>query len=133
MNIKRILYLALAALCLGGAIAYYMWNKPHAKVEDTKGLAISAADLCAAFTTDESAANTKYLNKALDVNGTVAEVVNNQDGGVVVVLRGNTDGNILCTMRDKTVKAVAGQNITVKGFCSGYILTDVTITDCVIQ
>ncbi|OSZ79093.1 hypothetical protein CAP35_12830 [Chitinophagaceae bacterium IBVUCB1] len=133
MNKKRILYLLLAAIFIGGAVGFYMWNKPHAKVEDMKGVTVNAGDLCSAFANNEAAANEQYLNKALVVSGTVAEVATNQDGGVAIIITGNADGNVLCTMREKDAKATAGQQVTVKGVCTGFIITDVTLTDCVLQ
>ncbi len=133
MNKKRILYLLFAAICVGGAIGFYMWNKPHEKVEDMKGITVNAGELCTAFATNEAAANEQYLNKALVVSGTVAEASQNQDGGLAVTITGNTDGNVLCTMREKDAKVLAGQQVTVKGVCTGFIITDVTLTDCVLQ
>ena len=80
MNLKRIIYIVLALALVGGAVGVYMWNKPHAKVEDAEGVAITAANLCNAFAANEAQATQQYTNKVLDITGVVAEVKNNQEG-----------------------------------------------------
>lgn len=117
----------------GGAVGYYMWNKPHAKVEDAKGIEITAIALGKEYTADEKAADTKYLNKPIEVNGLVAETDKNQDGGMMIILQTDDPmAGIQCAMRDKNVTATNGQQVTLKGFCSGNGITGVTLTDCII-
>jgi hypothetical protein len=134
MNKKFILYLLLAGLVIGGATAYFMWNKPHQKVEDMQGLSVTASQLCKDFATDEAKANTTYTGKVLDVSGAVSEVKNNQDGKLVITLQSDDPAlSVQCTMRDAGNTATAGQNITVRGICASYDMFGPTLTDCVID
>ncbi len=134
MNKKIILYLLLAAIVIGGAVAYRMWTKPHQKVEDIQGLSVSASQLCKDFAANETKANATYLGKALEVSGAVSEVKNNQEGKLVIILQGDDPAlSVQCTMRDAGNTANAGQNIVVKGICASNDMFGPTLTDCVIK
>lgn len=126
--------LGFVMIVAGNLFAIYIWNKEPEKVENVAGISITADQLTKEYTTDEKAADTKYLNKAIEVSGTVVEVTNNQDGGTMIVLKSiDPTTAVQCAMRDKGVKAAPEQAITVKGFCSGNGLTGVTLTDCVLK
>jgi hypothetical protein len=116
------------------AFILYQMNKEPEKVENTQGIAITADALAKEYNADEKAADAKYLNKTLEVSGTVSEVDKNQDGGTMIVLQtADPAAGIQCTMRDKGINATKGQNIAIKGFCSGNGITGVSITDCVLK
>lgn len=132
--IRNILIALLLLILIGVGTGIYMWNKPHNKVENAKGIAITADALSKEYTSDEKAADTKYLNKAIEVSGTVSEIEKNQDGGTMAILQtSDPAAGIQCTMREKNVTLTKGQNVTIKGFCSGNGLTGVSLTDCVIK
>lgn len=134
MSIKRIISLLIALAFLGGGIAFYLYNKPHEKVEDAKGLAVTSIQLCKDFATDEAKANATYTGKALEVSGIISEVKDNQDGTPVIILAGdNPSLSVQCTMRDKGVKAEPGNTLTVKGFFSSNDMFGPTLTDCVVM
>lgn len=122
--------LVLIGICTG----IYMWNKPHKKVEDAKGISITAEALSNEYNKDEKAADVKYLNKAIEVSGTISEIDKNQDGGLMVILQtADPMAGVQCTLRDKAAVVAKGQNIVIKGFCSGNGITGVSLTDCVIK
>src|SRR2546423_461654 len=55
-----------------------------------------------AYNANEKDADTKYLNKAIEVSGTISEVDKNQDGGTMVILQtGDPAAGVQCAMRDK--------------------------------
>ena len=115
-------------------IGYRVWNKPHSKVEDAEGVKITADALSKAFAADENKANQQYLNKAIEVTGSVSEVIENQDGGTMLGLQ--TDDPMMgipCTMREGTGPAEIGKTVTIKGFCSGSGITGVSLTDCILK
>ncbi len=132
--IKKIILVVVALGLIGGGIGAFMWFKPHPKVEDAKGIVIAAPVLAKEYSADEKAADGKYLNKAIEVTGSVSEMEKNQDGGLMVILQTeDPTGGIQCTMRDKNANPAKGQTITVKGFCSGNGITGVSLTDCIIK
>jgi hypothetical protein len=129
----RIIFLILGiGLLVGGITAYYLWNKPQRTVDDEKGIVISADSLIATYNANEKAADAKYLNKAIQVRGTVAKVDRNQDGQATVLFESaDPMSSVFCTMRDKSAKVDSGSVVTLKGFCSGHT-TDVLLTDCIV-
>jgi anionic cell wall polymer biosynthesis LytR-Cps2A-Psr (LCP) family protein len=133
-SLKWILIVLVVLALIGGVVGYRMYNKAPEKVEDIKGTAVNASTLTQEYSQDEAAANQKYLNKALEVTGTVTEINKNQDGATVVTISGNDAAMaIQCTMRDKDVNLEKGKTVTVKGFCSGNTMFDVLLTDCVVK
>lgn len=131
---KIILLVLLAGVIIAVAIGYREWTKPRARVEDAKGISITAVELGKSYSADEQKANNMYLNKVIEVNGTVSEVDKNQDGGIVILLTSNDpDIPVQCTMREKNVAAEKGKVITVKGFCSGSSITGILLTDCIVK
>ena len=121
----------LLVAALAGTMIY-LYNKPHRNVVTETGIPISARELYSKFTNNEMQANTAYLNKVLQVSGQVLEVKNNTTAGRVVVLNtGDPLFGIACTItRLKTAARPVkpGENITVKGICTGY-LSDVVLTN----
>jgi hypothetical protein len=130
----RLLVIIIGVLVVAGvAIGWMMWNKPRRNVEDEKGLAITAVQLVKEYQENEAAANTKYLDKAIQVTGTVTEVKNNQDGKVTVTL-GSDDAftGVFCTLKESTTNISNGGAVTIKGICSG-MLSDVRLRDAVVH
>lgn len=133
-TLLTILIVIIVAGGIGAGVAYKMWNKPHAKVEDEKGIAITADELCKEFGADETAANTKYLGKALNVSGRVVKQEMNQEGALVVTVQGNDpDLSVQCTMRDKNENLDSGSNVTLKGYSSGGDMFGALLTDCIVK
>jgi hypothetical protein len=132
--IKKILIAISLLALIGVGTGIYVWYKPHKKVEDVKGISVTAESLSKEYNANEKEADTKYLNKAIEVSGRIGEIDKNQDGGIMVVLKtGDPMAGVQCAMRDKNVSVATGQDVTIKGFCSGNGITGVSLTDCVIK
>ncbi len=130
---KKILIIALTFVIIGVCTGIYLWNKPHATVENAKGIAVDAVMLSREYNSDEKAADLKYLNKAIEVSGIISDIEKNQDGGLMVILKTDDPAaGVQCSMREKGQKISKG-HITIKGFCSGNGITGVSLTDCVIK
>lgn len=127
---KRIILLGLLALALIAVSVYRLYNKPHRQLENEKSISVDASTLLKAFEQDESAANAIYLDKVLEVSGSVSSISTNQDGKQVIVL-GSHDPmfGISCTMAVESPASKQGDYLIIKGFCKGY-LSDVVLTEC---
>lgn len=131
---KKIIFAVVLLALIGVGTGIYLFYKKPETVDDKKGIEVAAMALSKEFAADESAANAKYLNKVIEVTGTVAETENNQDGGLMVILdTGDPMAGVQCAMRDKGVTATKGQQVTIKGFCSGSGITGISLTDCIIK
>jgi len=95
----------------------------------------TANDLLNAFETDESAANTKYLDKIIKVNGIIKDIENNDTGEISVILATDNEmSSVICNF-DPAFKDIQklkkGEEIVIKGLCSGYLM-DVVLDRCVL-
>ena len=110
-----IVLLAVAA----AAVGYFFWNKPHKNVSSADGIKINAADLYQSFITDSATANTKYIDKVVEVAGVVKSISVNQQQQKVVSLQTKIDAAVNCTMEQKDAVIKEGATIKIKGICSG--------------
>jgi len=136
---RLIVYAVLLALGLYGVIAAAMYGlteyyRPAKDITVAKAdLTVNASELFAAFEKNEKEANEKYLNKIIAVKGPVGEISTDQSNQKVVVLRTpDMMFGIACSMAPSDAAKVAklkdGQEVTVKGLCTGYTM-DVVLTD----
>ncbi len=119
---KVLLTIAAIGLIAGLLMVFWIFNKPHRDVAKEKGIALSAQQVYDAFRTNEASANSKYLDKAIELTGTVADVSTNQEGQKVVNFSTNDPLVMInCTFKTDPGNLKAGDTITFKGICTGYI------------
>jgi hypothetical protein len=130
---KKILIALIAVVIVGGfGYAYYVWNKPERDVTKEKGIQITAVAIYDSFADNEKAANTAFLNKAIEVTGKVTSVKQNQAGNTVVYLQSSDPVfGVNCTFKQSPGKIAKGDIITFKGICTGY-LSDVILNQGVL-
>lgn len=134
--IKKIIIGALVAIVLaaGGGYYYafvYMKNKKFDMV-NAEATATTAVELVKAFQADEAGSNAKYLDKVLQITGTVASTGTTQTGEKTVTLASEDPfAGVMATIDSTAAAEVAeGQSVTLKGFCKGF-LSDVVITNAI--
>jgi hypothetical protein len=124
--------LAGVTLFIGIIVVISMYYKPHRSVESEQAIVIDARQLFLEYETDESLANTKYLNKAVEVTGTVAEITINQNNKTVLLLEtSNPMFGVSCTLESDNSNVEIGSSVSIKGICTGY-LSDVVITQGIV-
>lgn len=130
--------LIIISLLLIGALAtgIYLWNKPHKNLQKaTADITITAPELMAAFNEDETAANAKYLDKVVAVTGKVRESVTSGDVTIISLEAEDELGAVTCELdrfrKQDAISVSAGEQITVKGLCSGKTI-DVVLVQCVV-
>ncbi len=128
-SLKYGLILFVILIVIGSVAGYLMWHKPRRNIAAEKGIEITAAQLVKNYQSNEDSANKAYLNKAIQVTGTVSEVKANQDGMPTVMLSSDDPfTGVYCTLKSKDASATVGRQVTIKGICSG-MLTDVRLRD----
>jgi len=135
---KRQIILSATALCLLLAVVwgFYQYSRPHASAQDKQTAFIITADsLYGAFSTNEPVANKTFMNKVLEVKGTVQDLTTS-DRKPVLLLQTQGIGFVNCLMAvdSTTIFSTIKKNsaITIKGKCSGFLM-DVNLVDCVIK
>ena len=86
---KIILTIGILGILTAGSVVLYVYFKPHRDVATEKGVALTAQQLFDAFKANETDANAKYLDKAIELSGEVADITTNQDGNTVVNFKTN--------------------------------------------
>jgi uncharacterized protein YpmB len=118
-------------IIIAAGLVYKMYNKPHRSAETEDGIAITAIQLSAEYEKNEGGANKKYLDKAIQVTGVVADIATNQQNMAVITLQGSDISGVQCTLQQNTSGIKKADIITLKGFCTGF-LTDVIIDRCIL-
>ena len=133
MNMQKIILYILGGLLLaGGIIAYSLYTKEHESVKDQKPeVEISAMDLFKAFSEDETASNAKYLNKIIQVNGTVVKTDFSGENQQVFLKSEDGMFGIACEMAPgiSLPGLRPGDEVTLRGICSGFLM-DVALNRC---
>ena len=107
-----------------------VWNETHKDTNEIKAAySLSANAFIAEFITNDSAANNKYREKIIQINGTVAEITINNDSTSIINFS-NPDGSYIAFAFEKeeynNIKNVkVGDTISVKGSCSGSIFSEI--------
>ncbi|MFN8288664.1 MAG: hypothetical protein U0U70_00265 [Chitinophagaceae bacterium] len=136
--------LKLAFLVAGPVFAFLgfmivekkVWGETHEETTKLKAdYTIDAASLLHEFTTNDSAANAKYREKILVVNGTASSVQQMPDSTAVIQFS-DTTGSYAAFAFEKdqyeNVKNIkTGDQVSVKGSCSGSIFSDILGTTSV--
>jgi hypothetical protein len=135
-TLKIVLLVIVVGACLGGFVAYKMWNKPFDDVTDMEGIPVNADVLYKAFETNEQTANTTYVGKVVEVSGTVGDIETSDTiARVMITFPDAMMGAVRVTLDSRHLadaKAVkTGDQATFKGFCNGFLM-DVEIKDGVL-
>lgn len=119
------------------AYAYHEYTRKPADLSDVTAQAhVQATALADLYEKDEQQANKLYLGKAIEVTGVIAEITNQKDTSVNVLLTGKDEMHrVSCLLNpnqlEKAKKLKAGDAISLRGICTGYLM-DVELNRCVI-
>jgi hypothetical protein len=126
-----VMFIGLAAILA----ALYMYNLKHTDMAKAKpDFIITATALLKEFEDNEAAASAKYINKIVELTGTVATVKPAENNIVNISLVTESDlSSVICTFAaisdPSSVKT--GDVITLRGECSGFLM-DVLLNNCAI-
>lgn len=118
------------------SIAMYMYNKPHKDIRSSQtDFKVEAVQLFAEFEENETNANSKYLDKLIEIKGKVRETSSDENGNVSVILESENElSGVVCQLDNlvthKKTTFNPGEEITFKGLCTG-MLMDVVMVRCV--
>ncbi|MBN1926631.1 MAG: hypothetical protein JW798_12425 [Prolixibacteraceae bacterium] len=131
-----VIIVVVLALIVAGAW-YYLMHMPEKNLANqTPDYIIAATDLALEYEGAPEVSDKKYIDRVVEVTGIVAEISKDQNDQTVIILQSpESFTGILCTLAEKEEKAArdiaAGDNITLKGICTG-MLFEVVLNRCVI-
>jgi len=124
-NLKIKLLAGLVAIVLF-AIIYgsYMFNKKVPELDTVSpDFVITADDLYATFEMDENSATEKYTDKVIEVTGEIEQVTHSENGTNIILKAKNAMmGGVNCSTRHQNRNLQAGQTISIKGRCQGFLM-----------
>jgi len=124
-----VFFLALAAI----GVSLYLYNlKPKDLAKVKPDYVITSDDLLKPFEENEAQANSKYINKIIEVEGTVGSIVAGENNSINVSIKTYSDfSSVICSFssKDDIDGLKAGTLVTVRGECSGYLM-DVLLKNC---
>lgn len=108
----------------------YIMSETFSDTADIKAeYTVKAQDLIHEFTVNDSAANKKYLEKIVSVNGAASDVEAMSDSTVNIKFTDSTGSYIIFSLeKDQYEKAKdikAGEDVSLKGSCSGSLYSDI--------
>jgi len=134
---KKLLYFVLVIAVIGGVLAYMLYNKPHRDTAAAKSdFVMDAPALFKEYSEDEAKANEKYLDKVIKVKGIVKAVSTDEQGNTILTLNAADEMfGVICTIPKDAANPdmpEVGEEVTVKGVCTG-MLMDVVLIRCVLE
>lgn len=132
---KKILVIGLILLAIGAGVGIYLWNKPHRTAENEKPVAsLTAEEIFQEFSNNTAATTAKYIDKTVQVSGTVNNITTTEAGDTKVTLAtSDMIAEIACLMKpgENTSMLKTGTEVAIKGICIGYN-TDVQLQQSVV-
>ena len=136
---KSYLKIAIVVVVLIGAagvlIGLKLYFKKHIDTANAKpDYVITATALQKEFEGNETTASAKYINKILEVSGSVASVTRADSSNLNVALKTGSDmSSVICTFtaNSSASKFKTGDEITLRGECSGFLM-DVLLNNCAV-
>jgi hypothetical protein len=130
---KKIIWLLIGPLAVYIGFTFakgYLESEEHADTSTTTSdYTVNATDLLKEFQASDSAANTKYREKILEVNGTISTLENPNDSTANIKFSDSTGSYAIFTFEGRSVPEVkklkAGDNVSVKGSCSGGMFSEI--------
>jgi len=121
-------------IALGGILAaLIMYNKKHPDTAKAKpDFVVTATALQKEFEDNEKDASARYINKILEVTGTIASVTPDDSIHINISLKtGNDMSSVICTFlsNGRQPDFLTGNEITLRGECSGFLM-DVLLKNC---
>lgn len=138
---KRAKYVLIIVILLlaGAAIyGYHLYNERNPSLRDvSSAMRLTADELFTAFDKDEAAATRQFSDKVLSVRGLIRQMNKDEKGGYTLYLSTpELLKSISCSLdslyRGTPPEVKAGDSITIKGICTGYLM-DVVLVRCVIE
>jgi hypothetical protein len=143
---KNILYSVLFFSLVAAVVAWYVYKEYNRKKEDTALLkseyTLQAVSLIKEFEINDSIAGKKYLDKIIQVDGIVKDIIKDEAGFNSVILGDTTSmSSVRCSLdslhNKEANRLQRGKQAVMKGICVGFnadelLGSDVILIRCVL-
>lgn len=131
-----IIVLVVIIVILFAAYLYFV-NMPDKSVSKMKpDYQITASALAQEYESEPETSDKKYIDKIIEVTGTITEISKDQNDSYVFILKQEeSETGVLCTLSQENDKKASsyniGEKVTIRGTCSG-MLFEVVLNKCAI-
>lgn len=131
-----IIVLVVIIVILFAAYLYFI-NMPDKSVLKLKpDFQITASALTQEYESEPEMSDKKYIDKIIEVTGTITEISKDQNDSFVFILKQEeSETGVLCTLSQENDKKASsyktGDKVTIRGTCSG-MLFEVVLNKCAI-
>jgi hypothetical protein len=131
--VKIALFAVLVVAISGILYGLFLFNKRHPDTAKARpDFIITSTVLQKEFEENEKTASGKYVNKILEVTGNIVSITPSDSANTNVSLKTGSDmSSVICAFHstDGTLKLKTGEEITLRGECSGFLM-DVLLKNC---
>ena len=138
MNSKKLKILVglILVLSISLLILLKLYNEPLLNVKNTNAdIEVLAQNILEDYRMDEVLANKKYVGNLVQVKGEVSKISIDDGNSIVTLKDTNEESSIMCHMLPeenlKALKLKIGEQVILKGVCTGYLM-DVIIVRCIL-
>jgi uncharacterized protein YpmB len=135
--IKALIIVLVVIIVIFLAAYLYFINMPDKDVSKLKpDYQVTASALAQEYESEPEMSDKKYIDKIIEVTGTITEISKDQNDSFVFILK-QEDSNtgVLCTLSQENDKKASsykvGDKVTIRGTCSG-MLFEVVLNKCAI-
>ncbi len=130
----KILLVFFLVVILGLLACIYFYNMPHVNViKSEAAYTLTAQNLIDQYQEDEATTNAKYTENVIQIVGTIFDISTLKGNMVITLKDDDLEASIICHMlpeeNRKSLQLKKGQNVNIKGICTGYLL-DVIMVKC---
>ena len=127
-----VLFIAVAGILAG----LYFYNLKHTDMSKAKpDFVLTSSAVQKEFEENETTSSAKYINKILEITGSIISVSTGKDNSATVSLKTDNDmSSVSCTFPAVSDPSAfkPGDNITLRGQCSGFLI-DVQMFKCALD
>ena len=133
MKLKIVAILAIIGVSAAG-FGFYQFNKTHASTNSLQSeVMLDAVALIDNYEKDESAADKLYLDKVVQIKGMVEKVEQNDGTTKIYLHSDNPMSSVICQFESSPqTLPVIGDEVSIKGICTGYLMDVVLIRSVLI-
>jgi hypothetical protein len=132
LYVKIALFVVLVIAISGILYGLYMFNLKHPDMAKAKpDFIITSTVLQKEFEDNEKSASAKYINKILEVTGTINSISADSSHLNISLKSASDISSVICSLPaiSDASKFKTGEEITLRGECSGFLM-DVLLKNC---
>ncbi len=132
----KILLIGLTLIIISLLFILNLYNKPFRDIKNSNAeFVVSAQELLSDYQADENLANKKYVDKLIQIKGEIVDISIAKGNSIITLKDINGFSSIICHMLPEdnlnSLKLKKGDEVFIKGICTGYLL-DIMMIRCII-